>query len=120
MSGVSFETIGDRVDAITFGTQEVYRLIEKIMKLHGYEIIADFFDYEPPEIDSNGRETRRIHYGIKSRNARTYIGFSEVDRLLREIDEFVEFKCSTAVDYGSGVERKNRIARNWKEGNRNG
>lgn len=116
----NFETVGDRVDAITIGTQEVYGLIENVMKLHGYEIIADTFDYEPPDIDMDGRELQKVHYGIKSRHVRVYIGADEIGRLLREIDEFIEFKCLTALDCGNGSEMRNRIAQNWKDRCNNG
>ena len=118
-----FKTESERIHALTFGEHEVYDLIIEVMKLHGYEIVAETFDYEPPEIDEKGNEYRRVHYGIKSQEnaACAYIGHDEINRLLKEVDDFIEFKCLTSVRLITDrFERKNRIARNWKEGNRNG
>lgn len=117
-----FETEGDRIDAITSGTREVYKLIEELMKLHGYVIVTDTFDYEPLEVDENGREYRNLHYGIKSTSscACAYIGRDRIDKLIDEIDDFIEYKCLSAVSVHNRMERKNRIAMNRNEATDNG
>ena len=112
-----FETEGDRIDEITSGTRAVYKLIEELMKLHGYEIVTDTFDYEPLEVDENGREYRNLHYGIKSTEtgACAYIGHSEIDSLIDEIDDFIEYKCSSAVSVHNRMKRKKCVAGNRKK-----
>lgn len=118
-----YKTEGDRIDAITFGSNEVYDLIKKLMELHGYVVVADTFDYEPPEADENGKQYREVYYGIKSieTGACAYIGNNEIERLIYEIDDFIEFKCLSAVNIiRDRMERKNRVARNRKEVDRNG
>lgn len=116
-----YKTEEDRIDTIVSGTHEAYNLIAKLMKLHGYEIVTDTFDYEPP-VEENGREYRNLHYGIKSLSsgACAYIGHNEIDRLIDEIDNFIEFKCSSAVNVHNRSERKNHVAKNWKEVDGNG
>lgn len=117
-----YRTESDRIDAISSGTHEVYDLITELIKLHGYEIVADTFDYEPLEKDENGREYRNVHFGIKSTEdyACAYIGQNEINRLIDEIDDFVEFKCLSAVNIHNRTERKNRIARSMREGKEHG
>lgn len=117
-----FETEGDRIDAITSGTRDVYKLITELMNLHGYEIVTDTFDYEPPGVDENGREYRSLHYGIKStkNNACAYIGHDKIDSLIDEIDDFIEYKCSSAVSVHNRTARRNSVARIRKEVDKDG
>lgn len=117
-----FETEGDRIDAINSGTRDVYKLITELMKLHGYEIVTDTFDYEPPEVDENGCEYRSLHYGIKSTEtcACAYIGHAKIDSLIDEIDDFIEYKCSSAINIRNRMARRNSVARNRKEVDKDG
>lgn len=55
----AYRTEGDRLGAITTGTHKVDDLITELIKLHGYEIVADTFDYEPLEEDENGNEFKK-------------------------------------------------------------
>ena len=60
---------------------------------------------------------------IKSQEnaACTYIGHDEINRLLKEVDDFIEFKCLTSVYLITDrFGRKNRIAQNWRDGEHNG
>lgn len=118
----SYRTDGDRIDAISSGTHEVHDLITELIKLHGYEIVADTFDYEPLEKDENGNKFRKVHYGIKSAEtgACAYIGHSEIDRIFDEIDDFIDFKCSSAVNIHNKTKRKNRVAKSMREGKEHG
>lgn len=112
----SYRTEGDRIGAIVSGTNKVYDLITELIKLHGYEIVADTFDWEPLE-EENGNKFRKVHYGIKSTEtgACAYIGYSKINSLIDEIDDFIEYKCSSAVSVHNRMERKNRVAGNRKK-----
>lgn len=59
-----FKTESERIHALTFGEHEVYDLIIEVMKLHGYKIVAETFDYEPPEIDEKGTNIEECTMGL--------------------------------------------------------
>ena len=90
-----YKTENDYIGAILGGRRTCRDLIIQLMEMHGYEIVTDTFDWEPVETDKEtGKESKRVHYGIRSKKGCVYIGPNEIERIIDEINNFVDFKCS--------------------------
>lgn len=100
-----YRTGWERMVAFSGGKHEIRYLIDRIMKLHGYEITSKEFPVDVKRLTQKELERYRenpyyhVKYAIESHRPDRDMIFrvlehSEVEKIYDDIDNFIEFICS--------------------------